>query len=666
MKSRSGLSAIIEKYGPESLAVSTLQVNTAVDQGTLRRFMNALGSPNWISGLSMCMGNTAQVHRATLGWYLSADYTKANCIVYLGHNPHQQNWVAEYREMLAAKERGAKLIVADPRLSHCAQMADLYIPLRYGTDAALLLGWLNVIIEEGLYKKSFVKKWTVGFDDLCQRVHEYTPDRVAEICGIDADLVRTSARMYVTEGPSIIPWTVNFDMSKNSTSLIRCHCILAAICGYVNVSEMLAFPSPDIVTISDVEMHEILPEEKKRIQLGTETYPFFTYTGLAPLEDPTEHTYGKRYRNVLASYMAHPPTVFEAMRTGKPYPIKAFFAMGNNTLLSYANQQGILEGLMNQELIVVFDNFLTPTAQLADYVLPGDTWLERPCIFPPMDVAPMAIASQQAIEPKGEAKDEYFVIKGLADRMGLGEYFPWENLIEFMEWRIKSSGQTWEEYSQTFLHMPSKMFAPNMMRNPIVPTKWNMVKLILSMPFVKPAGFATPSGKVELKSSLLERMGYDPLPYYDEPDQTPRSNPELAREYPLTLFIGLREDPYYNTNLRQVEGLRKRLPDPLTLINPVDGGRYGIEEGQWVEVSTTHGSVTMKAHLDEIQPEGTIRVPHGWWYAEKDAGTQGEFSGAMRYNDGMLIPDEPWNLDPAQGLPNLRGGLLAKVAPCAM
>jgi anaerobic selenocysteine-containing dehydrogenase len=657
------LSGIVATYGAEALAVSSLPVNAGVDQGMTRRLMNLLGSPNWISGLSMCMGNTAQVHRATVGWYLAGNYDKAKCIVYIGHNPHQQNWVSEYQQLLAAKKRGAKLIVLGPRRSQCAQMADIHLPLRYGTDAAMLLGWLNVIITEGLYDKKFVQKWTVGFDELRERVQEYPPQSVAQITGCDEDAIRAAARLYATAGPSIIPWSVNFDMSLNSTSAIRCHVILAAICGFINNTEMLAYPASDIVTISEVEMHEALPADKKRLQLGSQTYPLFTYSGLEPLEGPTERVYGRRYCNVIASYMAHPPTVFAAMRTGSPYPVKAFFALGNNTLMSYANQQGIHDALMAQDLVVAYDHLLTPTAQLADYVLPGDAWLERESLFPPMDVAPMTIVSQKALEAPGECKDQYFLIKGLADRLGLGEHFPWADLRAFMEWRIQGSGQSWEQYESVLLHGPAEIYSPLMMSKPAKNSKAGMAKMLLAVPFAKPKGLATPSGKVELKSSLLEGLGYDPLPYYQEPRQSASKSPELAAEFPLTLFVGLREGPFYNTNLRHIEGLRKVRPNPLALLHPHDASAYGIKDGDWTWVQTTHGRVKMMACLDDAQPQGTLCVPHGWWLPEAAPGENTGYSGAMLHNDGMLISDEDWNLNPEQGLPNLRGGLLAKVYP---
>lgn len=634
------LQTLIAQHGPETIALANISVNAGRDQGMIRRFMNMLGTPNFITGLCMCMGNTAQVHRTVFGHFIRSNYEVANCIVLVGHNPHRNNWTGEYTRLKTAVGRGAKLIVLDPRKSECAAMADIHLPLKYGTDGAMLLGWLNVIINEELYDKEFVKNWTVGFAELAERVRQYPLDKVAEITGCDAELIRQAARTYASAGPSIIPWGPIADMQVNSTSVIRCQDILLSICGYLNKSEMLAYPSPDLVTVSEIEDHAALPAEKKRLQLGTENYPFFTYAGLSGLSEPAKRVYGHEYINVISSYMAHPPTVFKAMRTGKPYPVKAFFSIGSNPLMGFANQQGIFDALMNQELVVVFDHLMTPTAQLADYVLPGDSWLERPDLKN-NDSSQHATLSQQIFQPPGECKNQYDLLRGLAVRLGLGHYFPWETVTDVLDYRLSKFGVTWAECENKPALMASKSFDP----------------------FTAGTGLATPSGKVELYNSVLAGLGYDPLPYYKEPAQTPVSNPELAKQYPLTLFIGLREAPFYLTNLRHVDGLRRMLPDPLALLNPQDGVRFGLADGDWIWVETTHGRVKMKTALDEVQPSGTIRVPHGWWLAELEPGLKTGLSGAMWYNDSMILSDDDWNLDPEQGLPNLRGGILAKVYP---
>lgn len=167
------LKKIVDEHGPESFACATSEHNCQVSSGATRRFMNLLGSPNYISGTSLCMGNTAAVNSMTCGGYPFSDFEHTRCIVYFGHNPKPNVWAGEYKRLKAALDRGAKLIVMDPRKSHCAKMAHLHLPLRAGTDAAMSLGWLNVIVSEELYNKQFVSEWCTGFEDLKKRVEEF-------------------------------------------------------------------------------------------------------------------------------------------------------------------------------------------------------------------------------------------------------------------------------------------------------------------------------------------------------------------------------------------------------------------------------------------------------------------------------------------------------------
>ena len=634
------LQACINKYGGETFALSIQPTNTGRDQGMVRRFMNLLGSPNFITGLHMCVGNTIQVHRVTYGTNSTSVFENANCILYVGHNPHKDNWVGEADKLAAAQRRGAKLIVLDPRESETAKIADIHLPLRYGTDAAMLLGFLNVIIEEKLYDKNFVEKYTYGFDKLSEQVKEYPLSRVAQITGCDPQQIAAAARLYATHGPSIIPWGPIPDMQVNGTSTVRCQDILMSICGYLNKSETLQHPAPDLITASELELHEKLPIEQKLKQLGTEKYPLMTYKGYELLQEPNRRVYGLEWYQALASFMANPAAVFRAMRTAEPYPVRAFFNIGSNALMGYTNQQGVLEGLMKQELVVVMDHWLTPTAQLADYVLPSDYYLERPGLRNQDHISGVML-HQQCVEPKGECKGTYFLLKGLADRMGLSEYFPWKNMHELFNHRLSRLGKTWGEIENDGNIAPSRKVDPLASEN----------------------GFATPTGKIELYSTVLKQLGYDPLPHYLEPAQTAISAPVLAREYPLTLFSGYRDAGNYLTNLHQIPSLRKISPYPEAFVNPADGVKYGVKNGEWIWVETTHGRMMLLTKLDDAQPKGTIRVPHGWWMPELPPGPETGFSGAMVFNDALVIPDDDWNTDAEQGIPNLRGGLLAKIYP---
>jgi anaerobic selenocysteine-containing dehydrogenase len=382
----SRLQAVVDRYGPEAWAVSTSQWNTSTDHGLGRRVMNHVGSPNWISGVALCAGNTAAVNRFTYGWFPFGDFNNTRCIVLMGHNPRRHSWTPIYNYIRSAQQRGAKLIVMDPRRSSSAERADIWLPLKVGSDTAMMFGWLKVIIDEGLYDKEFVAEWTVGFDELRQRVDEYPLERVAELTGCDPEMIASAARLYATHGPTIIPWTPITDMQRNSTSGIR---------GF----------NPDIINESEIEMHHVLPEAQKAKQLGSQDHPAFTYRGQSAFREPTRRVYGQEYANlVMGCHMATPSATFQAMAGEGPYPVKAFFFLGNNPLLSYANMPMILKGMMNQELIVAHEQFMTPSAQLADYVLPADSWLERPWLHDMFGWMSTVRFSEKSMDPPGDCR----------------------------------------------------------------------------------------------------------------------------------------------------------------------------------------------------------------------------------------------------------------------
>ncbi|MBL6814387.1 MAG: molybdopterin-dependent oxidoreductase, partial [Pseudomonadales bacterium] len=418
------LSAITQKYGPESFAVSTSGWNTQTTHSLDRRFMNLLGSPNWISGVALCAGNTAAVNRLTYGWFPMADFGSTNCIVLFGHNPRKHSWTPIYNAIRAAKARGAKVIVLDPRVSDQAEGADIHLRLRAGTDAAMCLGWLKVIFDEGLYDKAFVRDWCVGFDELRQRVDEYPLERVAQITGVPAEDIAAAARMYANADGAVIPWTPITDQQLSSTSAIRLHSILRAVTGNLDVvgGETLGGFSESYIPESEIGLHERLSPEQKAKQLGYEDHPAFTYRAAEMLKEPTEKVWGFPYADiVMGCQMANPTSVFRAMASEDPYPVKAFFCLGNNALLSYANQHQIHKAMLNQELIVSHEIFMTPTAMLADYVLPGDVFTERNHVADSWSWSTRLALSQKVVEPPAEASSTFQFWTDLAHRMGFAD-----------------------------------------------------------------------------------------------------------------------------------------------------------------------------------------------------------------------------------------------------
>ncbi|MDX2165898.1 MAG: molybdopterin-dependent oxidoreductase [Deltaproteobacteria bacterium] len=631
------LQRVIATHGPEAMAVATSQWNTSTETGAGRRLMNLLGSPNWISGVALCAGNTAAVNRMVYGWFPQPDYSATRCIVLFGHNPKRHSWTPIYNAIRRAQERGATLIVLDPRRSESAERADLWLPLRAGSDAAMCLGWLKVIFDEQLYDAAFVRDWTVGFDDLRRRVDEYPLERVAALTGVAPEQIRAAARLYATHGPSVIPWTPITDQQRNSTSAIRLHCALRAVTGnlYVPGGELFHGLSPDIVPETDLELHEQLSEAQKAKQLGCDNHPAFTYRGMAALTEPTRRVWGRPYVNLLmGSYMANPSAVFRAMADGVPYPVKAFFSLGNNTLLGFADMRTIYRGIMNQDLVVVHEHMMTPTAQLADYVLPGDSWLERPQLHDAWGWTAIVRVSEQAMQPPGECRGVYDFWRSLAVRMGLGAHFPWPNLEAVYDHRVRATGMRYRDFEATY-----EWYVPT-----IAYRKYERT------------GFATPSGKVELASSVLAALGFDPLPYF-------REDPPADPDYPLQLFMGVREDEYFQTGHRHIPELRQRRPEPELFLHADDARDCGLAHGDWAVVETPTGRVKGKVAIRPDMPRRLVRVPHGWWKPELPQGAE-HLSGAWEFADAQITRDDEDYRDREQGIPHLKG-LPCRVRPLA-
>lgn len=623
------LEDIVRRHGPEAFAVSTSQWNTSTDNGAARRFMNLLGSPNWVSGVAFCAGNTAAINRMVYGWFPFPDIENSNCIVLFGHNPKKHSWTPIYNLIRRAQKRGAKLIVLDPRRSENAELADLWLPLRAGTDTAMCMGWLKVIIDEHLYDSEFVAKWTVGFEEFRARVDEFPLERVAEITGVSAQLIATAARMYASSTPGVIPWTPITDQQRNSTSAIRLQCILRALTGNLDVpgGEMFIPFHPDIISETELELHGHLSQAQKDKQLGAQTHPAFTYRGTGALREPTLRVWGTEYANIISgSYMANPSALFRAMADEDPYPVKAFFVLANNSLLSYANMQLVYRAMMNQELIVAHEHRMTPTAQLADYVLPGDSWAERPSINDYYGWGGSIVrTSMQLLSPPGECRGAYDFWHDLAHRTGLGEHFPWKDQTEILDYRVARFGMKYEEFAQ---------------KHRVHVAPWEFRKY-------ETTGFATPSGKVELKSAVLGDLGFDPLPYF-RPDPVPKA------EFNLRLITGIREDAFFQTGHRHIPALRARAPEPNMFINPADAAARDLNTGDWVVVTTAHGQCQLRTLVRDDMPVGLIRVPHGWWKPEMAQGREC-LSGAWLHADAQLCGDEEDDLDLEQGIPHFKG-----------
>lgn len=645
------LLSLAKEYGPETLGVldGSYRGNEFWPRA---RFLSLLGNPHNIFAPGIICGiNDMAMNMAVMGdiTTYSVDMRNAKCIVFWGADPSQSNLRGWATVLKLKKQSGTKVIVVDPRQTGTTEIADVWLRPRPGTDTALALAWLNVIINEELYDQDFVAKWTTGFDDLKVRVQEYPPAAVSEITGIPAEQIIQSARMYATTKPACMPYGVTIDqVGLNGTRSEQCKTILRAICGYLGTfgGHLVTRPGEPtnggkFITEGMLSLMDRLPMEQRRKQVGFNECGLVSLKGWSLMEEDLKRVYGVP-APVTVQMQAHTTMGWRAILTGKPYPIKALVAWASNPLAWAGNIKLVYEALKsdNLELNVVQELFMTPAAQLADYVFPAASWLERDFCTNMMDFGSMLLGGEAAIPPLGERRDayEFFMELGLA--CGQSEHWPWRNLAEVSDYRLKPAGLTFRDLVERMVVFPDSFDLQ----------PWHHT------------GFPTPSGKVELSCSILEKLGHDPLPYYEEPPESPVRVPEVAGEYPLTLNTGGNFMPMYHSEfMQQGIGSRDKHPYPLVDIHPDLAARLGIAEGDWVYIETRRGRIRQKARLNRgIQPN-VVNCQASWWYPEK-APYEPEMSGVFESNANVLTLDDPEYCD------KLSGGwcnraLLCKVYP---
>jgi thiosulfate reductase / polysulfide reductase chain A len=606
------IAAIRKESGPESIAIG---------QGTGRhhylhvlRFANALGTPNWYEpGLAQCFLPRITVSHLTYGDFVVGDYygsVQPRSILFWGHNPLVSSADGELSIVARrALDQGALGVAIDPRRSETGKKCDVWLPIRPGTDAALALGMIHVIIKEEIYDKEFVEKWTIGFEKLKEHAVSFTPEWAETLTGIPAIEVIKTARIYATHKPAIIEWGVAIEQNTNSLQTVRAIALLRGLTGNLDV------PGGDIIGMNILRAYPTLkdklsPEVSKK-RLGGDTYKLLG-----------------GWRAWMPS--AHIPTLFRAMRTSEPYSVRGLLIFGNNPLLSIANSREVFETLTKLDLLVVTELFMTPTASLADYVLPAAFWPEVDQVIAYPLVAENVVMAQQKTMQVGQCRQDEWIMDELGRRLNLPGCE--QSFEDLMNDRLAPLGLTFEELKERrFVYPPHqyKKYEKN--------------------------GFRTPSKKVELYCRALERMGYDPLPTYREPPESPSRSPELAKEFPYILTTGSRRLEFFHSEFRQVDRLRKRRPDPIVEIHTRAAMSHHIEPGDWVIVSSPRGSIRLKAFVTEdIRPD-VINLDHGWWFPEK----AGPDYGFLESNANVLTNNAP-PYDPAFGSYPLRG-LLCRI-----
>jgi anaerobic selenocysteine-containing dehydrogenase len=589
----------VEREGPETIAFAQ-GTPKGLELFLLMRLANLLHIPNISTPGHICHMPRETASTITCGFFPVPDFDHPpSCVLVWGSNLFQTNEEGIIGSQLKrALDRGTKLIAIDPRRSPVASRADLWIQPKPGTDLFLALGMLRAIVEEELYDKPFVENWTKGFHELKEHLQQFSLDTISEMTWVPKDQIIRLARIFSQTKPACIQWGNAIEHNVNSFQCSRALLILMAITGNLdqpggNVNRV----GPPVMRPGELVQIKKFPEKKEKI--------------LSP-----------EFR--LATMMGFVPSqmVIKAILTGKPHPIRMVYIHGGNPLLSYANSKETFEALKKLDFLAVSEIFLTPTAQMADIVLPAATNFEYDDIGHFGLPHGFILARPKIVEPVGECWPDSKILNELGKRLGLGQYF-WNDLGECLDEILKPAGMTYDDFKNI-----------GMLKG-----KWEY------QTYAK-KGFSTPSGKIEIYSEQLKQWGFNPLP---NPHDLRESSGSSPKDYPL-IFTSAKDPYFFHSAYRNISSLRRLSRDPILLIHPDTASKSGIDEGDWVAVETERGSIRQKAKLDsEINPQ-VIILSYGWWFPErKDL----ELSGWKESNLNILTDNNP-PYEPAIGSTPLR------------
>ena len=642
-------------HGPESVAFGiTTSSGTGLQDAYpwVARLRHAFGSPNAVYGTEICNFHRDDVYAFTFGVNTPMpDFANTDCILLWGHNP-SATWLAYATRVAQAKARGAKLIVVDPRREGLANKADRWLRVRPGSDGALALGIAHLLIEEERYDTAFVRQWSngpflvreadgrllrasdlsatanpahrVAWDESAGRpvlydpaagaydgdsarlaltgryevagadgvaipcrpafalyaalCRGFTPERVAAITWVPAEEIRAAAQL-IGDAPSVACYTWSgVGQHTNASQTSRAIALLYALTG--------SFDAPggnvlfDSVPVADVTGKELLSPEQAGKTIGLASRPA-----------------GPEAQGWIAT-----DDLYRAILEGAPYRIRGMLSFGANILLSHADGARGLAALKALQFTAHIDMFMTPSAALADIVLPVNTPWEREGLCTNFKVGPDAAAFVQlrppAIASRGESRSDLWIAFALAKRLGLADLFWGGEIDAGYRAVLEPAGLDLEALRQ----QPEGLSVPRETRY----RKYTRAQ------GDGPVGFATPSRRVEIFSEMLQEIGQAPLPDYVEPAMGPLSRPDLAARFPLVL-TSAKSIHYCHSQHRGLPTLRKREPDPVVELHPEAAAARDIADGDWIRLATPHGEMRARARLKKTLDPRVVSAIAGWW-----------------------------------------------------
>ena len=534
------------------------------------------GSPNTMGVGALCYVSYGMIApHVTCGSMLIDmfnDIEHSDLIVVWGTNPATDLPPIELERIMKAQKRGARVIVVDPRRTMTVKLTNAdWIPIRPGTDGAFALGLCNIVIEEELYDERFVKEWTLGFNDFVQYVQHFRPEVVEHITGIPCKTIISLARRIAqARGASQLMYT-GLEYSNSGVQSIRASLILWALAGQLDVPGGRCFKMME--NTFPINRDGLIENHNRDARLGKGHFPIY-----------------EKYRDET-----HPSMLPDSVLNGNPYKIRTLIIQGASLITSWPNPDLWKKTLNALDFLVCINRQLNADAAYADILLPAATYYE---IESYMTYGSLFRIRERMIKPLGEARNDFFIMAELADRLGYGHLYP-QNEEELFRYVLKNSGFTYEAVKEAggIVSIDTEIMQYK---------KWEKGLLRHDG---KP-GFNTPSGKFEIASSILDEHGYDPLPVYTEPLEGPLSRPDLLQAYPLVFNSGARIKTSFHTQHHGIKRLSCERPEPTVTINSDDAQQRGIKNGDLVRIKTLRGSVQMRAIVTDDIVKGAIEANH--------------------------------------------------------
>lgn len=560
-----GLDRVRKQDGAKSVAFCQ-GMPKGLEHFVLIRLANTFGSPNVVAVQDVCHAPRELTGRHVCGFYPVADlHGRPGLVLLWGSNTRATNEEGLINsQVLAGIRQGAELVVIDPRKTELAGKARFHLQVRPGTDGALALCFLHVIVTEDRYDRAFVENWTAGFEELAGHVKSFTPQWGAQITGVDPELIRSAARAYAAAEPGCIAWGNAIEQTPGTFDTVRSLVSLMAVCGNLDVpGGNIRAAEPRLLPPGKFVRADLLPEKRKQY--------LNAFYGTSPM------------------LMTVPPAFFrKAVIEETPYPVRAAYMQCTNPMLSYPDTEMTRKALARLKFLAVADVVMTPTAAMADVVLPAAHQFEFDDIGHYGLGHGIVLARPKIVDPPGECRPDMDILNDLGRRLAGADLW-FDRYEQMLDALVAPSGHDWASFAEQGYLRGEKTYRQ-----------------------YEEKGFSTPSGRVELALGRAESLGAAPLPQYSGPAEA--TDPD----YPLVL-TSAKSPNYLHSSYRWVESLRRREPVPRVRVHPDTAREHGLQHGEEARLETRAGAILQVVEVTPDIVPGVVCAAHGWWFPELGA-----------------------------------------------